>query len=111
MGIEFSIRVISGADKYLTVDQCVRALGDSYSTGFFIGEGFSVSNIYQILGGVPGVLDVLKARVYCKTGVDYSSSTIDINSNLSPSGDQLLIPKNAIVELKYPETDITGKAQ
>ena len=111
LGIEFSVRVISGSDKYTTIDNCINALGSSYSSGFFIGESFSISDIYQILGSVPGVLDVLRVRVFCKTGTDYSSATIDINNNLSPSGDQLIIPKNAIVELKYPSTDITGKAR
>jgi len=111
LGIEFSIRVISGTDKYSTIDACIDALAGSYESGFFIGESFSISDVYQILGGVAGVLDVLKVRVYCKTGVDYSSATIDINSNLSPAGDQLIIPQNAIVELKYPSTDITGKAR
>ena len=111
LGIEFSVRVISGSDKYTTIDNCINALGSSYSSGFFIGESFSISDVYQILGSVPGVLDVLRVRVFCKTGTDYSSATIDINNNLSPSGDQLIIPKNAIVELKYPSTDITGKAR
>ena len=44
-----------------------------------------------------------------KTGADYSSVTIDINDNLSPDGDYLIVPKNAVVEIKYPMTDIEGR--
>ena len=57
------------------------------------------------------MLDVLKVRLLNRTGANYSSATIDINKNLSPDGDMLIIPKNAIVEFKYPNTDFTGKAK
>jgi len=63
------------------------------------------------LKDVGGVLDVQRVKLFNKTGVNYSSATIDINSNLSPDGSELMIPKNAIVELKFPETDIIGKAK
>ena len=58
-----------------------------------------------------GVQDVIKARITSRTGTNYSSATIDINNNLSPDGNQLMIPKNAIVEFKFPETDFVGKAK
>ena len=110
-GIEFGIKVISGADKFGTIDSCINALANIYTEGFFIGEGLRIGDIYQTLKDVGGVLDVQRVKLFNKTGVNYSSATIDINSNLSPDGSELMIPKNAIVELKFPETDIIGKAK
>ncbi|MAH44369.1 hypothetical protein CMI37_00975 [Candidatus Pacearchaeota archaeon] len=110
-GIEFAVKVIAGSDKFSTIDNCVKAIASMYGVGFFIGEGLRIGDIYQALKDVSGVLDVQKVKIFNKTGTNYSSATIDINSNMSPDGSELMIPKNAIVELKFPETDIIGKAK
>ena len=55
------------------------------------------------------MLDVVTAKFVNKTGTNYSSATIDINRNMSPDGDYLMIPLNAVAEIKFPETDIKGK--
>jgi hypothetical protein len=110
-GIEFAIKTISGADKYTTIDKCINKLGAGFTGGYFIGESFSISDIYAQLKTVDGVLDVIKVKVFNKTGVGYASSTININSNLSPDGERIIIPKNAIVEVKFPATDIIGKSK
>ena len=62
-GIVFSIKVNVGADKFSTISRCVDALSAHYSEGFFIGEHFSISDIYAKLKGVRGVLDVLKVKI------------------------------------------------
>ena len=54
-------------------------------------------------------MNVLKVKLVNKTGTNYSSITLDINANLSPDGGYLVVPKNAIVEVKYPQTDIAGR--
>ena len=110
-GIEFSIKTVSGADKFTTINNCINKLASFYSSGFFIGESFSISNIYAQLNTVRGVLDVLKVKIVNKTGTNYSGATIQIEKNLSPDGNMIIIPKNAIVELKYPASDISGKSR
>jgi phage-related baseplate assembly protein len=110
-GIEFSIKTTPGADKRTTISRCVAALAQKFNNNYYIGESIVISDIYSTLNATTGVQDVIKARVVNKTGTSYSSSTIDINSNLSPDGNQLMIPKNAIVEFKFPETDFVGKAK
>ncbi len=57
------------------------------------------------------MLDVLKVKVVNKTGTNYSGATINIEKNMSPDGNSIIIPKNAIVEIKFPGTDITGKVR
>ena len=111
LGIEFSIKTVSGVDKRTVVGRCIQSLGAKFGNNFYIGEPVVISDIYKNLKDVPGVLDVLKVRLMSKTGTNYSSATLDINSNLSPDGNQLSTPKNAIIEFKFPMTDIVGKAK
>jgi hypothetical protein len=109
IGIEFVIRPTSGIDKYDLLDAALQALQKRYQDAFFIGEPIFISDIYSVLSEVRGVLDVLKVKLSNKLGSEYSTARIDINKNLSPDGDYLVVPKNAILEVKFPETDIIGK--
>tara|TARA_B100000242_G_C43052654_1_gene491901 strand:- start:1263 stop:3056 length:1794 start_codon:yes stop_codon:yes gene_type:complete len=111
LGIQFQIKTVPGADKKVILARCVEALGQNFGSNYYIGESVVVSDIYKILNNVPGVLDVIKARLFNKTGANYSSATININKNLSPDGDRLIIPKNAIVEFKFKNTDFVGRAK
>ena len=111
LGIVFSIKVNPGSDKYNVLSKCINALSAHYEEGFFIGEHFSVSDIYAKLKSVRGVLDVLKVKVVNKTDTNYSGASIDIDKNTSPDGNMIVIPKNAIVEIKFPGTDIVGTAR
>ena len=111
LGIEFQIKAVPGADKKVVLGRCVETLGQNFGSNYYIGESVVISDIYKILNNVPGVLDVVKARLFNKTGANYSSATININKNLSPDGDRLIIPKNAIVEFKFKNTDFVGKAK
>ncbi|MDP6585675.1 MAG: hypothetical protein QF535_13550, partial [Anaerolineales bacterium] len=61
------------------------------------------------LKNVTGVLDVTKVTVSSKTGTNYSNANIVVNDNLSPDGSYVIVPANALVEIRYPTTDITGK--
>jgi uncharacterized phage protein gp47/JayE len=111
LGIEFDIKVVPGSDRKAVLGNCIAILGESFNSNYYIGESVIISDIYKVLNKVPGVLDVVKARLMNKTGPNYSSATIDINKNLSPNGDQLIVPKNAIVEFKYKNTDFVGRAK
>ena len=70
-----------------------------------------MSDIYAKLKSIEGVLDVLKVKVVNKTDTNYSGASIDIDKNTSPDGNMIVIPKNAIVEIKFPGTDIVGTAR
>ena len=68
-------------------------------------------DIYSELKRSRDVLDVVKVRLISKSGGQYSYINFSINENLSPEGDYLICPKNAIFEIKYPSTDIKGKTR
>jgi hypothetical protein len=109
IGIEFTIKAATGADKFVLLDNAINTLAAKYNYPFYIGEPFYISDIYSELKNVNGLLDVLTVRLVNKGGSDYSSANIDINDNISPDGSYLMVPANALVEIKFPTTDIKGK--
>ncbi len=111
LGIEFVIVAVNDSQKGAAIEQSMTVLARSLKNGFYIGERFDISSIYAILKRVPAVLDVVKVRVINKTGAQYSNTVFDINSNTSPDGTQVICPKNAVFEFKYPQTDIKGKVR
>jgi len=73
-----------------------------------IGENFYISDIYSVLKAVPGVLDVITVEIDQKNGAPYSNLPFDIDSQIEPDGRYIEIPKNVIIEIKLPDTDIVG---
>jgi hypothetical protein len=108
-GIEFIAKSKQATDKFDVLEQSVDALREHFQTSFFIGEPLYLSDIYQKLKDVNGVLDVVKVKIINKSGGSYSAASIEINDNMSPDGSYLVVPNNAILEMKFPEVDIIGK--
>lgn len=111
VGIEFIVKPQINANKYEILNQCVDRLAKKYNTVYYIGEPLYISDIYNELKKITGVLDVIQVKLVSKTGENYSSIEYNIGQNLSPDGSYLIIPKNAIVEIKYPSVDIKGKVR
>lgn len=109
LGINFVVSAREGVNKFDLSERCVSELGRKYGNAFYIGEDINIADMYKELGKVPGVYEVISIKLVNKTGTNYSSNSIDIGSNTSPDGTKLVIPKNAVVEIKYPDTDIKGQ--
>ena len=110
-GIEFVVTPTTDVDKFSLLDSCVAQLATKFSNGFYIGEAIYISDIYTELKKVTGVLDVNSVKINSNAGLQYSNIQLDINKNTSPDGTMLIIPKNVVAELKYPQTDIRGKVK
>jgi hypothetical protein len=108
-GIDFVVSPSIGVDKFKLLDACVEQLKKKYSSPYYIGQQLSVVDIYSELNKVKGVLDVVKVKITNKTGGNYSGVIFNINDNMSPDGTYVIVPKNAVVELKYPSIDVKGK--
>lgn len=106
LGINFIIKSQIGSDRFTVLDDCVIALADEFSTPLFIGESLSISRIFNILNNVSGVNDVVKVQFINKNSSNYSNVFFSIGENMSPDGDALVCPKNAIFEVKFPPVDI-----
>ena len=108
-GINFIVKPQSGVDKFKVLDDCVAALANRFSTPMFIGERLSLSEIFNVLNNVNGVNDTVKVNIINKNTSNYSNVFFSISDNMSPDGDYVLTPANAVLELKFPEVDIKGK--
>jgi len=111
LGIDFIVKPQLGADKYDVLNRCINTLAAKYNQGYFIGESFYISDVYEELKNVKGVLDVLKVKLTNKVGSSYADTVLEINDNLSPDGSYLLVPNNVILEIKFPSQDIRGKVR
>ena len=109
IGINFVVKPELNSDKFRVLNDCVEALANEYSTPLFIGEGLSLSRIFNTLNNVPGVNDTVKVQITNKNNSSYSNVFFAIAENMSLDGDALVCPKNAIFEMKFPEVDIKGK--
>tara|TARA_R100001509_G_scaffold162918_2_gene135867 strand:- start:197 stop:1996 length:1800 start_codon:yes stop_codon:yes gene_type:complete len=109
LSIEFVVKSISGADKNTVLGEATEIIKNKFSDGFFIGEPIYISDIFSELKKAQNILDVVSVRVTNKTGGNYSSINFDTSLNYSPDGTHIICPKNAIFEVKFPNTDIKGK--
>jgi len=109
LAINFIVKPEPNTDKFKVLNDCVNALSREFSTPLFIGEGLSYSRMFNILNNVPGVNDTVKIQIVNKNSSNYSNVFFSIDENVSPDGDMLVCPKNAVFEIKFPEVDIKGK--
>jgi len=111
VGVNFVVSSKQGVNKFDLLERCVAALGAKFGQPYYIGEDINISEMYQELGKISGVHEVINIKIVSQVGSNYSGSSIDINQNLSPDGTKIIIPKNAVVEIKYPDVDIKGQVR
>jgi hypothetical protein len=108
-GINFIVKPEPLSDKFAVLNDCVEALANEFSTPLFVGESISMSKIFNILNNVSGVNDTVKVQIINKNTSNYSNVFFRVSENMSPDGDRVVCPKNAIFEMKFPQVDIKGK--
>ena len=110
--VNFSIKysVVSSPD-FLTnsvISEINSRIADYYDDKLYIGEPIYISELYSIINKTRGVVDVKKVEIENKTGLGYSSNVLDIYEHMSKDGTHIRVPRNVIMELKYPNLDIKG---
>ena len=108
LGIDFTIIGDLNKDSNAILQACISKLSNHLSLRPDIGEAFYITDIYKALKDVEGVIDVVDVFIKTKTGSNYSSISFSIEENLSQDGRSIIIPRNAIYEVKYPNIDIKG---
>lgn len=108
-GVNFSISVEDSYESADVLSKCLTRLRSLYDRKVaHIGEDFSITEIYQVLNDVEGVVDTVNVSVNNKTGGVYSGTFLDIEKYTSRDGRTINIPKNVAYEIKIPEADIRG---
>lgn len=109
LGINYTILVDPNYNKIDVYNLVQNQLANAFTTKPQIGESFKILDIYREIQKVDGVLDVTDVKITNITSTGYSSLTFNVNQNLTQDGNMVLMPKNAIYEIKYPTVDIVGK--
>jgi hypothetical protein len=108
LGINFTVIGDLNKDTSIVLDSCMSALAFSLKSRPDIGEAFYITDIYKTLKDVEGVIDVSDVSIVSKYGEEYSSVAFSPEENLSEDGRAIIIPRNGIYEIKYPNYDIKG---
>ena len=110
IGFDYEIIVDPTMDKTDVLNRTQRRLRSELSQKMYIGEPFYITNIFNIINKVDGVVDTTKVTPVLKVGSAYSSVSIPIEEMKSMDGTYLKTPKNCIIEIKNLNTDIRGAA-
>ena len=109
--VDFSVMVDKTYNTDSVLFSCVNSLRRYFSETFYIGEPLYIAYLYENLNDVDGVISVNKVNVENKNGGQYSPIYMDFERELSRDGTYIKVPKNVILELKYPDLDIKGTAK
>ena len=109
IGVEFSIITDLEQNKFKVLAVASEAVRTRLTrTHLDISEPFRITNVFQALKNVEGVLDVIDVKVTPKVGGVYSDAFYDLEMNTTPDGRLLMVPENVVLEIKYPTVDIVG---
>ena len=108
LAIDFEAVGRTDVSKYQTIEEAKAAIRKHYTRHLEIGEPFWITDVYQVLKEVDGIIDVTNVNVSLKSGGLYSGVHFGVADNTSADGRYVDIPKNCIVEIRFPEDDING---
>lgn len=108
LGVNFQITTDARFSKEQTLAKSLSNVREHLSQIGEIGQPFFISDIYQILRDVDGVLDVVSVNITNKEGINYSQIPFDIEKQRSADGRYIDMPDNVIYEIKFPNQDIRG---
>jgi hypothetical protein len=110
VGFDYEMIVDPQYDKTTVMNKVNQKLKEQLKEKMFIGEPFYITKIYNIINKVEGVIDTIRVTPYLKTGDNYSTAPVTIESLKSHDGTFLKAPKNVVFEIKFMNTDIRGTA-
>ena len=107
-GIEFELVGKLGVNQNELLADAIERLKDKFSKIQSFGEPLYISEIYKILNDMEDVIDTKNVIITDKTGQNYSSFFYDLEKATSDDGRFVFVPDDVVLELKFPDEDITG---
>jgi len=107
-GIEFVVQYDRNYDPNTVLFNCKKSIEDFLNDVSYIGEPLYLTRFYEVLNKTVGVIDVKKVSLNNKSNGRYSAISLNFNKIVSRDGTYFKVPKNVILELKYPDLDIKG---
>ena len=106
--IKYTAVSVMGVNNFDVLANANNALKRSFSQKMNIGESLNIGDIYTLLNGVTGIADVRNVEIVNVTSTGYSSINLSMRNNITADGRFIRVPKNVVLEIKYPDTDIIG---
>ena len=100
-----SYGVVNSLDLVVQANELLKR---TYSSKLEIGQSFDLDAVRQSLSGLPGVSGVRNVRIVNKFGGDYSSISYNVEDYVDAQNRFVEVPKNVILEIKYPDRDLHG---
>ena len=107
--IYFEVSSDNRFNKEEVLAQCFENIKNNYNNKFYIGEPIYITDIQNTLSKTRGVVDVKTVTINNLHGGNYSSTPFDFDKVISKDGTFYKIPKNVILELRFPDVDLKGK--
>ena len=107
-GIEYKVLGSLEYNQQQILTDCNDALKELYATKLSFGRPFYISDIFKTLNDLDSVVDTQDVTIKQKFGANYSSYFFDIDSATTDDGRFIIVPENVVMELKFPDENITG---
>jgi hypothetical protein len=108
LAIDFKVIADTDKNKYDVLLSCVNALKRKFNQPLLLGESFYITDVYNTLNDVVGVVDTQDVRVKIKNGALYSDTRFNLNDQKSADGRYIKAPDNVSFEIKFADKDIKG---
>lgn len=108
LAIDFKVIADTDKNKYDVLSSCVDALKRKFNQPLLLGESFYITDVYNTLNDVVGVVDTQDVRVKIKNGALYSDTRFNLNDQKSADGRYIKAPDNVSFEIKFADKDIKG---
>lgn len=111
IGIEFDVVGEMDVNKFEILSNCISSLEQLYINKMEIGEPFFITDIYNNLNSVDGVVDTTSVKIIKKEGIGYSETRFNLDVATSADGRYINVPDNVVMEIKFPSQDIRGSVK
>lgn len=108
IGINFEIIADPNYNEFDVLRIAKEQLKFVYSNKMYIGESFSVNEVYKNLRKIKGLLDVKNVEIVNKTGLTYRGVPFNIEKNMTNDNRFVVCPQNCVFEIRYLDSDIQG---
>ena len=96
------------SNRFQVLADCNQAIKNIFSVTPYIGEPLYITDMFSALNKVPGVIDTKRVDIVRKLGSNYSTVRFNVKEATSADGRYIAVPKNVVMEVKFPDTDIKG---
>jgi len=110
-GIEFTIVGDFETNKFELLSRCIGELENLYQNKLEMGMPFFITDVYNSLNAVDGVVDTVDVKVVNKKGSGYSQTSFNFDNQTSSDGRYINVPSNVVMEIKFPSSDIVGSVK